>query len=361
MFFLTAGAGLAVALLPAALRFGPGPLAGLSASAWPTSAAEDRLPVQLTVTNRSRWPALSLTLQDDFPADRDTQKRAVLERARAPDATETVPYTADCSRRRGGYAIGPLTAVSSDPLGIFSLRREFPVLSNLTVMPRLFSIDRLPLEGRSRWDSMGQRASLKAGSALNFFGTRDYRHGDSLRFIHWPSTARQNRLIVKEFETDISSEVTILLDLHYYTLKGSGRETTLDYAVRIAASIARHAIHGANQVQVIGQGKELLHVPAGSGEFHLLTILDQLSKAAASGDTPLEDLLLSSIPLMNGGSTLVVVFNSVNLDLTKYVNALTILRAKGIRILAVLIDDNTFLNLWEGVERKKVGKDRRAS
>lgn len=318
-------------------------------------ASEDQpLLVEIEVANKGRFPAFSLTIEDQYGPDRDAAKSAKVDGILRPGARTTVAYPAACTRKRGVFTVGPLVAAASDPLGLFTFRKTIPSTATVTVTPKLFPIDRMPLEGRSRWDTLGQRTTLKAGSSLNFFGTREYRRGDNIRFIHWPSTARSGKWIVKEFESDLSSEVTILLDLHYFTLKGSGRETTLDYACRIAGAIARYAVGRASLVQLLAQGKERVQIPLGGGSFHLMTILDELAKLSASGETPLEDVLLQAVPILNGGSTLVIIFNSVRLDLVKYVNAITILRAKGVQILAVLIDDNTFLDLWEGADRKKV-------
>ncbi len=331
-------------------------LSGISArrSVKPWASEDQTLLVEIEIKNSGNLPAFALTVEDQFTPDRDGSKSARLEGILWPGARTTVAYPAACTKRRGAFTVGPLTLKNSDPLGLFTFRRTIPSSAVMTVTPRLFPIDAMPLEGRNRWDTLGQRTALKAGNSLNFFGTREYRQGDNTRFIHWPSTARSGKWIVKEFESDLASEVTLLLDLHYFTLKGSGRETTLDYAARIAGSVARHAIARASQVQLVAHGKELVHIPLGGGSFHLMTILDALAKLSASGETPIEDALLQTVPLANGGSTLVIIFNSVNLDLVKYINALTILRAKGVRIIAVLIDDNTFLDLWEGTERKKV-------
>lgn len=320
----------------------------------PWASEDQSLLVEIEVANKGRLPAFALTIEDQYGPDRDAAKSAKVDGILRPGARTTVAYPAACTRKRGVFTVGPLVAAASDPLGLFTFRKTIPSTATVTVTPKLFPIDRMPLEGRSRWDTLGQRTTLKAGSSLNFFGTREYRRGDNIRFIHWPSTARSGKWIVKEFESDLSSEVTILLDLHYFTLKGSGRETTLDYACRIAGAIARYAVGRSSLVQLLAQGKERVQIPLGGGSFHLMTILDELAKLSASGETPLEDVLLQAVPILNGGSTLVIIFNSVRLDLVKYVNAITILRAKGVQILAVLIDDNTFLDLWEGADRKKV-------
>jgi uncharacterized protein (DUF58 family) len=313
--------------------------------------------VHLTLGNVGDAALFGVRLEDHFTADREGPHVIHLPARVDPGTPVGAPYAAACSKRRGNYAIGPLVVTWEDPLGIFPGRWEHAEPNPLTVVPRITQIQDLSLEGRPRWDALGLRTTRRSGSSLTFFGTREYRQGDSLRYIHWPSTARTGELIVKEFELDIAAEVAIFLDLHYRTLKGFGRETTLEYAVRIAASVAHRAIEQACQVQLIAHAAQPLHVASCSGQVHLLTILNALSSVQASGKLPFDALLLRAQDLLGPGATAVLLFNSSHIDLGRYINAIWAYRAKGVRIVAVLIDDNTFLNLSEGIGEKRVQAD----
>ncbi|RME38790.1 MAG: DUF58 domain-containing protein, partial [Thermoflexia bacterium] len=113
--------------------------------------------------------------------------------------------------RRGIFPLGPTELVSGDPFGLFPVRRTFPPTSSLLVYPMTVPIRTFP----------SPPGLLPGGEALrrrtpqvtpNAAGVREYAPGDPLNRIHWPSTARRDRLIVKEFELDPLAEVWIVVD-----------------------------------------------------------------------------------------------------------------------------------------------------
>src|SRR5690606_32678380 len=95
----------------------------------------------------------------------------------------------------------------------------------------------------------------------NVAGVRDYVWGDSFNRIHWRSTARTGKLMVKEFELDPFSEMHILLDMEGRHHRGRGDESTEEYAVKIAASLAQRfldqnrsvglTVHGPHRQMVV--------------------------------------------------------------------------------------------------------------
>ncbi|MBE9479654.1 MAG: DUF58 domain-containing protein, partial [Chloroflexi bacterium] len=112
---------------------------------------------------------------------------------------------------RGRYRLGPMTLFSSDPFGIFPRVREIPSANHVVVLPMIVPLEGFPIpSGR-----------LPGGEALrrrthqitpNAAGVRDYVPGDSFSRIHWRSTARLQKLIVKEFELDPLAEIWIIVD-----------------------------------------------------------------------------------------------------------------------------------------------------
>jgi uncharacterized protein (DUF58 family) len=143
--------------------------------------------------------------------------------------------------------------------------------------------------------------------------------------------------------------MTLVLDLNASTVKGIGRETTLEYAIRAAASIARCALEQGYAAQLFAHGKQPRHIPPGRGTRHLHTILEELTSWTADGRIPMEELLPRLLPYGQAGSTFAIVLNHLGLDLKKYIDALVTLRAKGVSTWIVLIDERSFLNLREGI------------
>src|SRR2546428_11863832 len=75
-------------------------------------------------------------------------------------------------------------------------------------------------------------------------GIREYRPGDAMNRIHWPSSVRHRRLHVKEFELDRTADLWIYLDLDGRWHHGDGEDSTEERAVTVAASVVRKALHG---------------------------------------------------------------------------------------------------------------------
>src|SRR5215469_816927 len=144
-------------------------------------------------------------------------------------------------RRRGRYTLGPVTATTGDPLGLF--RRELALAPEhqLLVLPPVLPLSTFDLypgvmPGRGR----GSQRSLQ--TTTNVVTVRSYVPGDALTRIHWPTTARLGQFMVKEFDLDPTIDVVILLDLDRSIQAGEGDSSTEEYGVTIAASLASYLL-----------------------------------------------------------------------------------------------------------------------
>lgn len=245
--------------------------------------------------------------------------------------------------KRGVYNIGPITLRSAYPLGISSVERSMNgYISNLVVYPKIFDIATLPLIAGACMPMIGIEAVSKAGGSEEFFGTREYREGDSLKYIHWPSTARHSQLIVKEFEIRASTEITLILDLHKGSCFGKGKETTLEYAVKIAASIGKYSLDKGHNLQLICYGEKPHIVPSARGIGQLAMIFDELARVEADGDLPYHEAILQAAGLIRDGGTAILIFSQSDPDIKNYLFSLGILKAKRIRTVCFFIDNRSF-------------------
>jgi uncharacterized protein (DUF58 family) len=120
--------------------------------------------------------------------------------------------------RRGPYHWGPLRAVCGYPLGLVRRQRGLTADETLVVLPRLGWVHRarlrrfLPPVGLvQEWSRQSLRRDPAAQS--EFHGLRVFRSGDSPRWIHWRTSARQGELMVREFEDAPSEDLIVVLDL----------------------------------------------------------------------------------------------------------------------------------------------------
>src|SRR5690606_19401244 len=151
---------------------------------------------------------------------------------------------------------GPLRVTSTDPFGLFRMVREFGGTQQILVYPPVVDLPHfqappanLPGEGRFR-----RRTHYVTPNAS---GIRQYAPGDAYNRIHWRSTARMGELMVKTFELDPASDIWVILDLERRVNAGRGEESTEEYGVRAAASIARHYLVSNRTVGYMSFGRDL--------------------------------------------------------------------------------------------------------
>ncbi len=321
------------------------PRVSASRETHPRAFQGDTVNIALYVHNASGFPLSLVEIADFFPPDEVPQKQLLVSEAIRPRSVCRVEYPGTCAKRRGMYTVGPIRLTLSDPLGLFEPKRTIGDTMDFTVYPELLPLERVPIEGRSNVFSFGRENSLLAGRSLDFFGVREYVPGDPIRHVHWPSTARIGRLMVREFERTVTDQVTLLLDLERSSIAGLGEHSTPEYVIKMAAALAHHSISRGHEVQLLGVGEVPLELPLGRGAGHEAFILEELAKARPRGETPLHEVLEFNLERIPDGSTLVILFASVSVVLEQFVDAWTLLRSRGVRLLAVLVDDTTFLQL----------------
>jgi uncharacterized protein (DUF58 family) len=310
-----------------------------------TAFEGDEIGVHIRVQNQGRTSRHMVEVVDTIPAAEPGHQNPITFIARLSGRKEKrYDLKIECYKR-GEYQIGPLSLRSAYPLGIAPL--EKPISEDrptLLIYPKVFKVAHLPLMARGSMPITGMEAVSKSGGSEEFFGIREYRQGDSLRYIHWPSTAKHSRLIVKEFEIRASTEVTLLMDLQKGSEIGVGKETTLEYAVKIAASIAKYVLERGHSLQFIGFGEQTSLIPYARGFHQLARILETLARVKADGTHPFHRTICQTADLLKDGGTVVLLFSPSSRDVEQYHYSLSLLRAKRIRPIFILIDRESFLD-----------------
>ena len=238
-------------------------------------------------------------------------------------------------RQRGAFQLGPVIAHSGDPFGLFRYSRQVDGVRTLVVYPVA-----VPLS------SFGAVPGALSGGALrgervpfttpNVSSVREYQPGDTFNRIHWPSTARQRRLMVKEFELDPFSDVWLILDLDAAAMTGDGPESTEEYAVTVCASLAKHFLDESRAVGLVTQ--EALLTPD-RGTRQVLRSLELLAAVRPRERPALEEMLLAEQQRFGRTSSLVMITASPD---DAWVRTARTLRARGVAVAAVMLDGSTF-------------------
>lgn len=268
--------------------------------------------------------------------------------------------------RRGAFPLGPTILTCSDPFGLFRFQRQFPPKATLVVLPMIFEIASFPqpaglLPG-------GRVIRKKAADVTpHAAGVREYVPGDPLKRIHWPTTLRQSKLMVKEFEEDPQAEIWLFLDSDaeaHFAKPDSLLEqqaesllfkvdallvarrpqfhlppSTLEYSVSIAASLAHYFIQQRRAVGLAVSGKADTIIPAERSERQESKILETLAFVETQSERSLVSLVAAQARHLPSGSSAILITPSVSGDLLVAVEDL--IRRK-LRPVVVLLIADTF-------------------
>jgi uncharacterized protein (DUF58 family) len=147
---------------------------------------------------------------------------------------------------RGRHRFEPVRLSIADPFGLAEARVTVDEKQALVVYPRLVELERLFFDG-GVGPEHGRRLLLRRPVGFDLHSVRDYQQGESLRRVHWPSTARRGALMVKELEDSPRDEVAVLLDGDPAGVTGSPPDSSFDVAVRVAGSILRAQVRSGRR------------------------------------------------------------------------------------------------------------------
>ena len=211
---------------------------------------------------------------------------------------------------RGTHQTGPLSIESSFPLGINSFTVVFEdTIGGVVVFPAFVPINNFAFSADESSILHGDISSLKKGGHDEFVSVREYKAGDSPRYIHWPTSAKLGELMVREYQDSLSSSLVIVLDLNKSYDIGRGKETTLEYAITIASSLALYALDHGYRVSLFGYGKEKIELLDVIGSENHIQILERLAYAKCDGEESYEEALHHLLSFHQKGGTLVLFGN----------------------------------------------------
>jgi uncharacterized protein (DUF58 family) len=236
--------------------------------------------------------------------------------------------------RRGTYRIEPMVVRTGDPFGFFEAAATVGRPTVVTVFPRVVPLPRwrLPNSNLEGSHSAPERTLQTTPLATT---VRPYAPGDSFNRIHWRSTARVGEIQVKEFDLEQTADVWLFVDLESPIQTGEGDVSTVEEALRVAASIAHDAIVENRAVGLTTSGHRLVSIPADRGPRQRQKIMQLLAAVEGDGGTPLAEMLVAGVPKLRRGMTAVVVTASRE---RRWVRALTSLRARGVAAAVIALD-----------------------
>lgn len=189
---------------------------------------------------------------------------------------------------RGEYPLGPLSVTVKDRLGFNSLERIIPdSITDILVYPPYEDIKRIEILGskRSLQLNYGLQRSKQKGLGSEFYGMRKYVYGDQFRLIDWKASARTQKLIVKEFESERDVSVMILVDSSSTMAGGAIENTKFEFAIRACMLLTKVALTRRDKVGVFtfSDKKNFNFLKPGGGQDHFYQVLDFVARVKPQG------------------------------------------------------------------------------
>lgn len=249
---------------------------------------------RLRLSNTSRRALLPSRVQLPVGAGMTTFRVPRLARDAEHEEVFTIPAT-----RRGVFTVGPVSAVRGDPLGLLTRVARWDQRIDLFVHPRTVA-----LEGASAGflrDIEGQATQDLSSSDVSFHALREYAAGDDRRAIHWRTTARVGRLMVRQFEETRRSHLAVVLSTSDTDFAD---DEEFELGVSVAASLGMQAVREEKPLTVL----------AGSGALRTGTpgtMLDDLAGVErATGRDEITGMAQAAAVAVPGASSAVLLVGS---------------------------------------------------
>jgi len=290
----------------------------------------DKLRVTYTLRNASRIAKLWLEIHNPTTLPGGLPGRAITLAGRSERSwLIRIPLA-----RRGHFRIEPLHIRTGDPFGFFEASATVGQGVSVVVYPRLEPLPRWRLPAAAIEGS--QLSPVRTLQTTPLATTvRPYAPGDSMNRIHWKSTARHGEIQVKEFDLEQTADAWIVLDLQRGIQTGKGDESTVEAAVRAAASIADKALQENRSVGMTVNVARTAFLPPDRGSRQHLKIMQLLASVEADSGAPLVETLIATVGRLRRGMTAVIITPSLD---PSWVRPLASLRTRGVACVVLTLD-----------------------
>ena len=189
--------------------------------------------------------------------------------------------------RRGVLRFDAVAVACPDAFGLFRTYVRVPLPDSLLILPRRYFLPPLALPGHLKYQHGGVALAGSVGESEEFVSLRDYRPGDPVRHIHWPSWAKAGKPIVKEFQDEFFTRHALILD----TFLPVAASEVFEEAVSVAASLACTVQAQESLLDLMFVGPEAYCFTMGRGVGHLEQLLEILASVQPCCDREFQSLL----------------------------------------------------------------------
>ncbi len=238
--------------------------------------------------------------------------------------------------KRGRYRWSGLTVEGTDALGLYVQRRRYETTpAEMTVLPRPIPVS-VELPAAAGWGISEAESGQTRGAGLEPRGVRQYVQGDSLRHVHWRSTAKTGQLLVKEFEAGTHSAAAFLIQNTAGTEIGFGAKTSLELICGHAVFLAETFLRMGAKVEFPGLVNNPSH---GSVQERTHEISEEIASIQADAKESIGEQAMALAGQFPPGSVLFVMLAVADATL---VDAIQRLGATGTSVVPLVYDAAAF-------------------
>src|SRR5215467_10158069 len=321
----------------------------LLAWVWPRMAARG---IRIQRTLDAGTPTVGESFEETFTVRKQGRVPApwveVLDLSRLADyqpgrvislSRQAVSWTArGVYRQRGWVTFGPTMVRVSEPFGLFHEEVRLNQKNQVLVYPRVRAMPEL-LMPATQHAGTAQRFGNWADYPPETGGVREYATGDSYGRIHWPLSQKHQRLMSKTFEQPLTADLWIVLDLDRGVHHGEGEESSVEYAVSLAASVAMQIHNRGRRVGLIANDARGTLLEPHRAVRQERLILDYLAVARADGPQSLARAMAWDRIRRLPRRAIAVITPSAD---AAWVRTMQAVRGRGTSLLAFYIDASSF-------------------
>jgi len=261
--------------------------------------AERPFAIAYRVRNRRRGlRAWGLSITEMPVSDRPVRFPVVFIESLRPREEQRIETVGKCSHR-SHLSLTGIRVACRYPFSLFACTAEIRLAGSLTVYPAMGRLRHDPWRTSATGQSQSARTTHDRENPEEFFGVREFREGDNIRWIHWRRSAHTGELVVREMIPLRQTRLVIMLDPWPASTGKEPRQSTppgdfdaqAERIISAASTAICSGLEQGHRVGLICRCAEPVIIPPATGKAHRQRLLRELAAVRQGGRTPFDELI----------------------------------------------------------------------
>ncbi len=293
----------------------------------------DVIEERITIYNNSTFPTMWLEITDHTNIPNSKKSIATMI---DPNNKYAWRKKHLCTRR-GLYRLGPTSIQTSDLFGFYNLTINNPSEANILITPPIVPLPQIDVASGGRTgDGRIDNSIIEQSIAVSTI--RDYQSQDPLRYIHWPITAKRNKLSSRVFENTPTGNWWIVQDMNGSVQCGTENNNSLEVGIILSASLTIKGLRDRKAVGLIANDRQNTWITPQHASDQSMKIMRSLA-LSEKGILSLKELLRKSLSLFKQKASLIVITPDISME---WLGPLIALKAKGLIPTLLIFDVKSY-------------------